>query len=76
MRTWIGGRTVRGAWPPHGRLGGAVVACLLAGLVLFFNLGGYALWDPDEARHAEVTREMRRNRSLMIRGLPRFDKRS
>ncbi len=36
---------------------GAGVATVAATL-LFWNLGGYALWDPDEARHAEVAREV------------------
>jgi 4-amino-4-deoxy-L-arabinose transferase-like glycosyltransferase len=31
------------------------VVCLL---VFFVNLGGPALWDPQEARHAEIAREM------------------
>jgi 4-amino-4-deoxy-L-arabinose transferase-like glycosyltransferase len=30
----------------------------VAGLVLFLRLGSYALWDPDEGRHAEVAREV------------------
>jgi hypothetical protein len=38
--------------------GGGVAVALLAGILLFWNLGGYALWDPDEGRHAEVAREL------------------
>lgn len=34
-----------------------IVGCLLA-VVLLPGLGSYALWDPDEARHAEIAREM------------------
>ncbi len=30
----------------------------LAALVYFFNLGTYRLWEPDEARYAEIAREM------------------
>lgn len=37
---------------------GAAAATILGGLILFWNLDGYALWDPDEARHAEVAREV------------------
>ena len=40
------------------RAASGIVVCLAAGVILFWNLGGYALWDPDEARHAEVAREM------------------
>jgi 4-amino-4-deoxy-L-arabinose transferase-like glycosyltransferase len=42
---------------PHVIAVGAGVAAL-ALLLLFWNLGGYALWDPDEARHAEIAREV------------------
>lgn len=38
-------------------IGAVLCVALAAGLVLP-NLGGYALWDPDEARHAEVAREV------------------
>lgn len=34
------------------------VLLALTGLLYFTNLGGYALWPPDEPRFAEVTREM------------------
>jgi 4-amino-4-deoxy-L-arabinose transferase-like glycosyltransferase len=39
-------------------IAGAVAACLVAGLIFSCNLGGYALWDPDEGRHAEIAREI------------------
>jgi 4-amino-4-deoxy-L-arabinose transferase-like glycosyltransferase len=61
-------------------VGAAVAAALVAILVLFWNLGGYALWDPDEGRHAEVARELhvaRDFRGWMVPSLnfrPYYDK--
>jgi 4-amino-4-deoxy-L-arabinose transferase-like glycosyltransferase len=37
--------------------GGAAVTAL-ALIVFFFHLGSYGLWEPDEARYAEIAREM------------------
>jgi 4-amino-4-deoxy-L-arabinose transferase-like glycosyltransferase len=39
-------------------LGGGVLLALIASAFLFHHLGRYPLLDPDEARHAEVAREM------------------
>src|SRR5437773_10695971 len=43
---------------PTRALGGAVVLAAVAGGLFFQGLGRYPLLDPDEARHAEVAREM------------------
>jgi 4-amino-4-deoxy-L-arabinose transferase-like glycosyltransferase len=39
-------------------LAGGVAVTALAGVVFFFHLGTYGLWEPDEARYAEIAREM------------------
>jgi 4-amino-4-deoxy-L-arabinose transferase-like glycosyltransferase len=45
--------------------GGAAVAALA--LVLFFlHLGIYGLWEPDEARYAEIAREMLASHDLIV----------
>jgi 4-amino-4-deoxy-L-arabinose transferase-like glycosyltransferase len=48
----------RSAMRRHPVAAGACVVGAVAAVVLLFNLGGYPLWDPDEARHAEVAREV------------------
>lgn len=40
------------------RSAAVAVVLAVAALVLFFRLGSYALWDPDEGRHAEIAREV------------------
>ncbi|MCL5043811.1 MAG: glycosyltransferase family 39 protein [Deltaproteobacteria bacterium] len=38
----------------------------LGGSLFFFHLGSYALWEPDEARYAEIGREMAVSRDFII----------
>ena len=54
-------------------LGGAVLLALIAGALFFFDLGRYPLLDPDEARHAEVAREMAAGRGVARFFLPTLD---
>jgi len=44
--------------PTTRAVGGAALLALVAGALFFQDLGRYPLLDPDEARHAEVAREM------------------
>src|SRR3989454_8176388 len=44
--------------PTTRAVGGAALLALVAGALFFQALGRYPLLDPDEARHAEVAREM------------------
>ncbi|HZC45593.1 MAG TPA: glycosyltransferase family 39 protein, partial [Candidatus Acidoferrum sp.] len=42
----------------------AVIA--LSAAVCFFHLGSYGLWEPDEARYAEIAREMLQSGNLLV----------
>jgi len=51
-------------------LAGALLVALVAGGLFGFGLGSYPLLDPDEARHAEVAREMASGRGIRRLFLP------
>jgi hypothetical protein len=56
-------------------LAGGILLALLAGALFFSGLDRYPLFDPDEARHAEVAREMYESRGIRARLLPTLDHR-
>ena len=58
---------------PRHALAGAALLGLVAGGLFFQDLGRYPLWDPDEARHAEVAREMAAAHGWRRLVLPTFE---
>jgi 4-amino-4-deoxy-L-arabinose transferase-like glycosyltransferase len=50
---------------PNAVLASAAPAAIAA-LIFFFNLWRYGLWEPDEARYAEIAREMVSGGSLVV----------
>src|SRR5881628_3807072 len=59
--------------PTTRAVGGAALLALVAGALFFHDLGRYPLLDPDEARHAEVAREMAAGHGLRRLFLPTLD---
>src|SRR5438093_1190546 len=59
--------------PTTRAVGGAALLALVAGGLFLHGLGRYALLDPDEARHAEVAREMAAARGVRRLFLPPLD---
>src|SRR5438876_6127907 len=59
--------------PTTRAVGGAALLALVAGALFLQDLGSYPLLDPDEARHAEVAREMAAGHGLRRLFLPTLD---
>ncbi len=55
----------RASWQPWPAAGFGAVAAMAA-TIFFFHLGSYGLWEPDEARYAEIAREMLAARDFVV----------
>ncbi|HXW83965.1 MAG TPA: glycosyltransferase family 39 protein [Candidatus Binataceae bacterium] len=51
---------------PHPELLAVGAPAALAALLCLFHLGSYGLWEPDEARYAEIAREMLLSRDFVL----------
>jgi 4-amino-4-deoxy-L-arabinose transferase-like glycosyltransferase len=49
-----------------GHAAGLCAITVLAATVFLFHLGSYGLWEPDEARYAEIAREMLASRDFIL----------
>jgi 4-amino-4-deoxy-L-arabinose transferase-like glycosyltransferase len=47
-------------------MAGGVLVAALALVLFFFHLGTYGLWEPDEARYAEIAREMLASHNFIV----------
>src|SRR5439155_20805592 len=56
-----------------GALAGALLLVVLTAGLFGFDLGRYPLWDSDEARHAEVARELGAGSGIRRLFLPTFE---
>src|SRR5262249_60121377 len=52
---------------------GGVLVAMVAGVLFFQDVGRYPFWAPDEARHAEVAREMASAHGIRRLLLPTLD---
>ena len=43
-----------------------ILLLLVAAVILFINIGGWDLWNPDEPRYAEVAREMLKTGNYLV----------
>ena len=61
-----GGDFATGRHRPWSAVGGAAAIAALGAALFGFHLGSYGLWEPDEARYAEIAREMLALRDFLV----------